>query len=76
MLWGVRSPNAHLYLVVDDYAADVVADEWERSDCQLVWRAGVHDTWHVAALEQQQELLEAAHRARERRQPILGLMEP
>jgi hypothetical protein len=76
MFWGVRDRNARLYLVSDDSAADAIADEWERSGGQLVYKRPTDAYWQPAGLPEQQWLLEAAHTARRARQALLGEMEP
>jgi len=76
VFWGVKDPNGMLYLVADDSAADAIADEWERADCELVYQIPGSGVWRHAELPRQHQLLERARRAREQRQAILGPMEP
>lgn len=76
VIWGLRSPKGHIYLLVDDYAADVVLDEWERSDSQLLARKSVEHGWVPAGAALQELLQRRAQKARARRQPIQGEMNP
>lgn len=76
MFWGVKTMEGRLYLVADDYAADVVLEEWERGEGQLVLRDGVYDEWQPARPPEIRRLRRAAKLARSARQAIVGEMEP
>jgi hypothetical protein len=76
VIWGLKNPKGQTWLLADDYAADVILDQWETTDCQLVVRRDVNDEWHAAGPATQHLLRTRAARARRGRQSIQGEMLP